>query len=184
MSLVTRFALTAALLASTVGSSVVVAQSPSFQLEGSQLKLPGPVVFESGSDKIKSESESALGHVKAYLDDKSYITLMRIEAHTDSQGDNQYNQTLTEKRALAVGRWLVAKGIDCKRLIAVGFGENKPVADNATPEGRAQNRRVSFFNAELRGRAIGGMPVDGGGKVAGDLCSTGSGNSSGNSRSR
>ena len=82
MSLVTRFALTAALLASTVGSSVVVAQSPSFQLEGSQLKLPGPVVFESGSDKIKSESESALGHVKAYLDDKSYITLMRIEAHT------------------------------------------------------------------------------------------------------
>lgn len=61
-------------------------------------------------------------------------------------------------------------GADCKRLIAVGFGSTKPVADNNTAEGKAANRRVSFINAALRSRPIGGMPVDGGGKVAGDIC--------------
>jgi len=78
---------------------------------------------------------------------------------------------LTEKRATAVGRWLVAHGIDCKRLLAVGFGSNKPIADNATPDGRAQNRRITISNAALRGRLIGGMPADGGGQPASDdLC--------------
>ena len=66
-------------------------------------------------------------------------------------------------------------GVDCKRLIAVGFGSAKPVADNSTPEGKAQNRRVSFFNAALRGRLIGGMPADGGGQIAGDLIEGGDG---------
>ena len=61
-------------------------------------------------------------------------------------------------------------GVDCKRLVAVGFGNTKPVADNSTPDGKARNSRVSFFNAALRDRLIGGMPADGGGKVAGDAC--------------
>ena len=63
-----------------------------------------------------------------------------------------------------------AKGIDCKRLIPVGFGETKPVAPNDTPDNKAQNRRTAFVNAALKGKPIGGMPVDGGGKVAGDPC--------------
>jgi len=78
---------------------------------------------------------------------------------------------MSVRRALSAGRWLVSRGVDCKRLIAVGFGETKPIADNATPEGRAQNRRVAFVNAALRGRPIGDMPLDGGGQAAGDLCS-------------
>jgi OOP family OmpA-OmpF porin len=104
--------------------------------------------------------------VRAYLEAKSYISSLRIEGH----GDDAASQALTEKRALAVARWLVAKGVDCKRLVAVGFGNTKPVADNSTPEGKAQNRRIAFFNAGLRGRAIGGEPLDGGGKLAGDTC--------------
>ena len=139
-------------------------------IEGNQLKLSSPVVFETGSDKLKPESDAVLAHVKEYLDAKSYISLLRIEVHTDSQGGTEANQKLSEKRALAVARWLVAKGVPCGRLIAVGFGETKPVATNATAEGRAQNRRTMFVNAALRGRPIGGMPVDGGGKVAGDVC--------------
>ncbi len=151
-------------------SSVAAADPVRYELDGNQLKLPGPVIFETGSDKIKSESESVLTHVKSYLSDKSYISLLRIEVHTDATGSAEFNQALTEKRAVAVGRWLIAHGVDCKRLLPVGFGQNKPIADNKTAEGKAQNRRVAFVNAELRGRAIGGMPVDGGGKVAGDLC--------------
>ena len=69
-----------------------------------------------------------------------------------------------------MARWLVEKGVDCKRLVPVGFGGTKPKADNATPEGKAQNRRISFFNAALKGRAIGGMPLDAGGQIAGDAC--------------
>jgi OOP family OmpA-OmpF porin len=65
---------------------------------------------------------------------------------------------------------LVTHGVDCKRLIAVGFGGSKPIAPNDSPEHKAENRRTVFVNAALRGHAIGGMPTDGGGDLAGDLC--------------
>ena len=90
--------------------------------------------------------------------------------HSDSQGDEKFNQTMSEKRAMAVAKALVAKGADCKRILPVGFGETKPIADNGTAEGRAANRRTEFVNAGLRGRPIGGMPLDGGGVPAGDPC--------------
>jgi len=143
---------------------------PTFKVEGGQLRLPGPVVFESAKDVLKPESDDVLTIVKQYLDAKPEITLLRIEGHTDSDGDDKANQTLSELRSLAVARWLVAKGIDCKRLIPVGFGESKPVAANDTAENKAQNRRTAFVNAALSGNPIGGMPVDGGAKVAGDPC--------------
>lgn len=152
--------------------SAVLAQDavPSFTLNGHHLSLPVPVTFKTGSAELTPESLPALEHVKAYLEAKSFITMMRIEVHTDAAGDERKNQTLSEQRALSVGRWLVEHGIDCKRLLCTGFGSNKPVQANDTPEGRAANRRVEFVNAMLKGRHIGGMPADGGGKVAGDLC--------------
>lgn len=146
------------------------AKPATFELDGNALKLPGLVVFETGSDKLKPESDVALAHVVAYLNAKDYISLMRVENHSDNAGDPKVAQSLSERRALAVTRWLVSHGIACKRLIPVGFGGNKPIASNATPDGRAANRRSTFVNAELRGRAIGGMPADGGGMVAGDPC--------------
>jgi OOP family OmpA-OmpF porin len=144
---------------------------PTYSVEKGQLKLPGPIVFESGKDIIKPESDEVLSVVKQYLDDKQEITKLRIEGHTDSDGDDKMNQSLSELRSLAVARWLVGKGVDCKRLVAVGFGETKPIADNNTADGKAQNRRTAFINAELKGKPIGGMPIDGGGKVGGDPCS-------------
>lgn len=135
-----------------------------------RLSLPGPVVFETGSDTLKPESDAVLEHVQKYLEQKPEITKLRIEGHTDNVGKPADNQTLSEKRAMAVARWLVAKGIDCKRLVAVGFGQDKPVAPNDTEEGRAQNRRVAFFNAAVNDKPLGGKPVDGGGKPAGDPC--------------
>jgi OOP family OmpA-OmpF porin len=143
---------------------------PKYSVEGGQLKLPGPVVFETGKATLKPESDEVLQIVHDYLKDKQDITLLRIEGHTDSDGNDADNQRLSEGRSLAVAQWLVGKGIDCKRLIPVGFGETKPVAANDTAENKAQNRRTAFVNAALKGRPIGGMPVDGGGKVAGDPC--------------
>jgi len=135
-----------------------------------KLGLPGPVVFETGSDKLSPESDAVLEHVQKYLEATPNVTQLRIEGHTDNVGQPADNQVLSEKRSMAVARWLVAKNIECKRLIAVGFGDTKPIADNATEDGKAQNRRTAFFNAALNGKPIGNLPVDGGGKVAGDPC--------------
>jgi OOP family OmpA-OmpF porin len=141
-----------------------------YKLEGNEVKITKPILFETGSDKLKPESTAALEIIKQYLTDKSYISLLRVECHTDNSGNANANQSLSERRAFAVCAALVKMGVDCKRLIAVGFGDTKPVADNSSPEGKAANQRVSFINAALRGHAIGGMPADGGGKVAGDSC--------------
>ncbi len=141
-----------------------------YKLEGNEVKISQSILFETASSKLKPESDAALLIIKKYLDDKSYITLLRVEGHSDNTGRPESNQQLTQNRALAVCIRLVELGVDCKRLLPVGFGRNKPVASNDTPEGKSQNNRISFINVSLRGHAIGGMPEDGGGVVAGDVC--------------
>jgi outer membrane protein OmpA-like peptidoglycan-associated protein len=120
------------------------------------------VYFKKGSAEILPKSNAALFSIKKFLEEKSYISLLRVEGHVScGKGD----QALSEARALAVCQWLVAKGVDCKRLLPVGFGCTKPQSDLTAGDGR-----ISFVNAALKGHAIGGMPVDGGGKVAGAVC--------------
>lgn len=134
----------------------------SYKLDGNRLELPGPIVFTG--EALDAASDPALEHARSYLAAKDVITLMRIEGHADDQAQS-------ERRALVVARWLIAHGIDCKRLVAVGFGPTKPIADTSSPEGRAQNTRIELHNAQMRGKAIGGMPSDGGGQLAAaDLC--------------
>ena len=134
-----------------------------YRLDGHRLELPTPIAFQTGSDILDPASDPALEHVRGYLVAKVGVSTLRIEGHAD-------DQALSERRALAVGRWLVAHGSECTRLLAVGFGPNKPIANAGSPEARAQNTRVELHNAALLGRPIGGMPLDGGGQVAGDLC--------------
>lgn len=70
---------------------------------------------------------------------------LSIEGHTDATGNEQHNQELSERRAASVKAFLVSEyGIDGSRLQTKGFGQSKPVADNNTPEGRQQNRRVEL----------------------------------------
>jgi OmpA-OmpF porin, OOP family len=140
------------------------------KIENGKLVLEKQVTFKTGTAELTDEGKEALVAVKDFLKQKDYISTMRVEGHTDNGGNETANQTLTEQRALAVCKWLAANEIDCKRLLAVGFGSTKPVADNSTPIGKAENRRIEFVMAGLRGKAIGGMPLDGGGKVAGDVC--------------
>ena len=154
------------------GAAVAQTPPPAVpSIENNVLVIEAPVVFETGTDTLKAGDQPALQAMKAFLDAKTYVTTLRIEGHTDSDGDAAANQALSGKRALAAARWLVAQGVDCKRLLPVGFGDNKPVAPNDTPENKAKNRRTSAVVAGLRDRAIGGMPLDGGGLVAGDPCS-------------
>ncbi|MDG1720023.1 MAG: OmpA family protein, partial [Bacteroidia bacterium] len=67
-----------------------------------------------------------------------------IEGHTDSQGEDADNLVLSQKRTESVKSYLVSQGIEESRMSAIGYGESKPVADNATAKGRAFNRRVDF----------------------------------------
>lgn len=159
-----------ALIALAAGRPDPTRPAPTFKLDGNALVLPSPVAFLTGSDVLHPTSAAAIRHVVAYLAARRYVSQLRIEVHSDSQGSDAANQAMTERRALAVARALVAAGADCRRLVPVGFGETKPIASNRTAEGRAQNRRVGFVNAALNGRLIGGMPADGGGRVAGSAC--------------
>ncbi len=144
-----------------------------FELEGNMLKLPKPIIFETGTDKIIfEESEESLKHVKEYLTAKKYITVMRIEIHAQRAGDQEKLQTLTENRALAIANWLVENGVDCKRILPVGFGSTKPIVDPTSGPEANQNNRVEFQNAELAGHPIGGLPLDGGGTVVDGFCKT------------
>ena len=69
---------------------------------------------------------------------------MRIEGHTDSDGGDDYNLELSQRRAMAVGQYLINAGVEPDRLEWQGFGETRPIASNQTAEGKAQNRRVEF----------------------------------------
>jgi OOP family OmpA-OmpF porin len=163
--------LTLSLTLSLLLSLPALAQSappPSFAIENNALVLPGPVVFKTGTAELAPEATKALEHIAAFLAAKDYITTLRIEGHVSS--DVKDGIELSKKRALAVTKWLKGKGVDCKRLLPVAFGDMKPVASNSDAEGRAKNTRIEAVNAALRGRAIGGMPIDGGGMIAGDPC--------------
>lgn len=101
------------------------------------------VNFATNSDRVISSSMEKIEETADFL--KSYpLTTVIIEGHTDSQGAAQYNRDLSQRRAEAVAKILVEDyGIKRERVTAVGFGEEKPLVDNLTPENRAKNRRVT-----------------------------------------
>jgi len=135
--------------------------APIFKLEGNALVLPAPLSFRPGTAELTAAATPALEHIKSYLDAKTYISLLRLEGHVVGDG----GQALSEQRAQAVAAWLVAHGVDCHRLLPGGFGSTKPAG--STPEA---NTRIEVVNAALRGRPIGGLPVDGGGHPAASPC--------------
>ena len=80
------------------------------------------------------------------------ITKLRVEGHTDSDGDDASNQALSERRAQAVVDWLVSHGVERHRLLAVGCGERDPLVPNTTAENKRSNRRTEFDIEEVSGR--------------------------------
>ncbi len=101
------------------------------------------VHFETSKAVIKTSSYGILDKVVMVMKENPAYQLS-IEGHTDSQGADASNMTLSDKRATAVMNYLSRKGVSTSRMSARGFGETRPIADNSTKEGRAQNRRVEF----------------------------------------
>ena len=99
--------------------------------------------FDTDKAVIKPESMPTVNEIAAMLKANPAIAVS-IEGHTDNTGSPSHNKTLSQKRAEAVVNALVNQGIDSQRVSAVGWGQDKPIADNKTEEGRAKNRRVEI----------------------------------------
>jgi len=115
------------------------------QRQGDDIKLvmPGAITFQTGSTELSPAAQFNLDKLatsfREYGDNNIEVT-----GHTDSVGSNASNIELSQKRAISVGKHLIAQGIDKTRIQVYGAGPSQPIASNGTEEGRAQNRRVEI----------------------------------------
>ncbi|MDD5309519.1 MAG: carboxypeptidase regulatory-like domain-containing protein [Deltaproteobacteria bacterium] len=117
-------------------------------LQKKRIIIKQAVHFETNSDKIKPESFKLLDQVAALMAGHPEVKLVEIQGHTDDRGNRVHNVDLSKRRAEAVRDYLLGVGMASSRLTAVGFGPDKPLAPNITPNGRNQNRRVEFHVKE------------------------------------
>ncbi|MBE0645447.1 MAG: OmpA family protein [Bacteroidetes bacterium] len=113
------------------------------------------ITFEFDRDELRTEYVPLL--LEAVQLFRTYPGMtVEIRGHTDADGEVDYNQALSERRAASVREFMVEKGVAAERLRTVGFGEMQPIADSATEEGRARNRRVEFYIISMQPRPNGG----------------------------
>jgi outer membrane protein OmpA-like peptidoglycan-associated protein len=113
------------------------------------LNMPSNITFRTGSADLDSRFFKVLDSVAQVL--KKYEkTIVEVDGHTDSVGSEATNKTLSERRANTVSEYLVGKGLKGERMIVIGAGETRPVADNNTERGRALNRRVELTLMPLK----------------------------------
>ena len=107
------------------------------------LNMPGNVTFKTASADLNSGFFQVLDSVALVLKEFDK-TLIDVEGHTDSDGSDDYNQQLSMQRATSVGNYLQSHGVNNQRIVALGAGESRPIASNATAAGKQQNRRVEL----------------------------------------
>lgn len=107
------------------------------------LNIPNRVTFDVNKANVKPEFTTVLNKIASVVNHYPK-TMIEVAGHTDSTGSASYNQSLSENRAKSVKSYLNQQGVMYQRVTAIGFGETRPVANNATASGRAQNRRVEI----------------------------------------
>ncbi len=117
---------------------------PLAEIDGDQIVITDQVYFAFNKDEILDESFPVLDEVARVIQENPEFARIRVEGHTDSVASQQYNLDLSRRRAASVERYLSSKGVETRRLTHQGFGMRRPIADNATEEGRQLNRRVEF----------------------------------------
>jgi outer membrane protein OmpA-like peptidoglycan-associated protein len=125
------------------------------QTERGMVLTLGDVLFDTAASTLKPGAGTVLDRVASFLKENEGTKVL-IEGHTDSRGSDQYNEELSQRRALAVADALAFRGIDRGRVEAVGRGEALPVASNDTAAGQQQNRRVELVFSDASGRFAGG----------------------------
>jgi outer membrane protein OmpA-like peptidoglycan-associated protein len=123
----------------------VKVEPKSLEIQKDVIRLkPGiKILFATDSDKLLPESATILDEVASVMQQNAKLKI-RVEGHTDNTGDKNHNQDLSTRRAASVRAYVVGKGIADDRLESLGCGQGTPLADNATDDGRRQNRRVEF----------------------------------------
>ena len=114
------------------------------------LNMPGNVTFATASSDLRPACFDVLNSVGLVLD-KYDRTVVEVAGHTDSRGSYAYNQGLSEERAASVADYLSSQGVSSQRIITVGMGERRTVADNSTAEGQQANRRVEITMVPVTG---------------------------------
>ena len=109
--------------------------------EGIQVTFESGLLFDFNSDRVKSEAQKNLANLASSLDKYPNSSLL-IVGHTDAVGSDEFNQSLSERRARSTALYLAGKGVSTGRLQTLGLGEKEPVASNADEAGMAKNRRV------------------------------------------
>ncbi|MDN3516190.1 OmpA family protein [Aquisalimonas lutea] len=107
------------------------------------LNMPGNITFGFDSADLRADFYEVLNSVTLVLEEYEK-TLIEVAGHTDSTGSTAYNQRLSERRAESVARYLESQGVRSRRIATAGFGEEYPIADNSTEQGRQANRRVEL----------------------------------------
>jgi len=123
-----------------VGTGVQVSRTEEGRID---LIMPGNITFDVSSAAVQASFRPTLASVAKVLTEYE-DTLVTISGHTDSSGSDDFNQLLSEQRATAVADIILQSGIVVERVAAIGYGENQPIADNSTANGRAENRRVEI----------------------------------------
>jgi outer membrane protein OmpA-like peptidoglycan-associated protein len=113
------------------------------------LNMPSNITFATDQDQVIPPFYATLDSVAIVLN-KFNKTLVDVDGHTDSTGSAAHNQALSERRAQSVANYLAGRGVDPRRMSAVGYGFTRPIASNDTEIGRAENRRVEIAISPLR----------------------------------
>ena len=124
--------------------------------EGIKITFTSGLLFDTNSATLQPASQGNVSSLAATLN-KYPDTVIRIDGHTDDQGADDYNLSLSDRRAQSVKSSLVDSGVAPARMVTFGYGESRPVADNTSADGRQLNRRVEvaiIANDELRERAM------------------------------
>lgn len=107
----------------------------------------GSIHFATDQATLTPEGQATLMRAAEYMK-QNPSTHIRVDGYTDSSGNDGHNETLSQKRAITVEQYLQGQGIDKSRLTGEGFGPQAPVDTNATPDGKADNRRVEIFQQQ------------------------------------
>ena len=108
-----------------------------------KLVIPGASMFAKNSTDLNPSVKTSLNSIANVLAEYNK-TFVAVEGYTDNSGVPDYNQRLSEQRALSAGNYLADKGVEIERLIIVGYGDKHPLANNTSEQGRAQNRRIEL----------------------------------------
>ena len=122
--------------------------APRVEVRENKIEIHEKIQFDDDKATIKPVSFDLLGEIAAVIQKNPQIKKLRVEGYASSEGDAAHNLRLSDERAKAVMKYLVDHGISKGELVAQGFGSERPIADNATEEGREQNRRVEFVILE------------------------------------